>query len=189
MFSRALITFCLLAVPLVAQAPSSNLAQIESDLRQALLGQWTGVLEYRDYSEPPGSTKRVQLPTWLTVTKEAGVLTEHFVYDDGPGKTVESSQTITLDVGSKTYTEQEASKPAQTSRVAGFETLKDGRGEIILLGHGLDNSKLAETRTTLTIRRNLLSWLDEVRPANTQEPFTFRHRYTFTRAVAPTVSK
>ena len=185
MLSRALIAVCLVTASVVAQGTTSAPAQVEANLRQALTGQWAGVLEYRDYSEPATSMKRVQLPTWLTITNVAGVLTERFVYDDGPGKTVVSSQTITFDVGSKTYTEQEVSKPAQISQVTGYEALKAGRGELILLGRGLDNDKPAETRTTLTIRRNLLSWLEEVRPAGTQEPFAFRHRYTFTRAASP----
>ena len=60
------------------------------------------------------------------------------------------TQTVTFDVGSKTYTEQEASKPAQISQVTGFEALKRGRGELILLGRGMDNNKPAETRTTLS---------------------------------------
>lgn len=188
-FSHTLSALCLLTVSFVAQTPSSPTTQIETDLSQALAGQWTGVLEYRDYSEPSASMKRVQLPTWLTISSVGRVLTEHFVYDDGPGKTVDSTQTITFDAGGQTYTEQESSKPAQVSKVAGFDTLKSGRGELLLLGHGLDNNKPAETRMTLTIRRNLLTWLEEVRPANTQEPFRFRHRYTFTRAVSPTVAK
>jgi hypothetical protein len=54
------------------------------DMALALTGEWAGYLEYRDYSEPPTSTKRVQLPMWLTVRSNAAGLSFHYIYDDGP---------------------------------------------------------------------------------------------------------
>jgi hypothetical protein len=164
-----------------AQTP----AQTQSELRQSLSGQWTGVLEYRDYSEPPTSTKRVQLPTWLTITPSGESLSEHFIYDDGPTKTVEETDLVTLDIAASTYSETDNGKPAQVYRVTGYDKLKSGRGEIILTATTTDDDKPAETRITLTIRRNLLTWLEEVRPAGSSEPFVFRHRFTFTRDMPP----
>ena len=68
--------------------------QTQHDLNHALLGDWIGVLEYRDYSEPATSTKRVQLPTWLTIAPAGSSQTWHYLYDDGPSKTVEETDTI-----------------------------------------------------------------------------------------------
>jgi hypothetical protein len=176
-----LLLTALLPGILHAQTP----AHTQSELRQALIGEWTGVLEYRDYSEPPTSTKRVQLPTCLSITPSGDSLSEHFIYDDGPTKTVEETDVITIDTASSTYSEVDNGKPAQLYRVTGYEKLKSGRGEIILSGTGTDANKPAETRITLTIRRNLLTWLEEVRPAGSSESFVYRHRFTFTRAVPP----
>jgi hypothetical protein len=181
---RTLLLFtALLAGSLHAQSPSPA----PTDLRQALIGEWTGVLEYRDYSEPPTSTKRVQLPTWLSITALGDKLSEHFIYDDGPTKTVEETDVVTLDTTASTYSESDNGKPAQVFRVIGYDKLKNGRGEIILSGTGTDNDKPSETRITLTVRRNLLTWIEEVRPAGSAEAFVFRHRFTFTRANPPTL--
>ena len=70
-------------------------------------------------------------------------------------------------------------------KIEGLDRLKDGRDKLSLLGPGRDNNKPAEIHTSLTIGRNLLIWLEEVRPAGSSEPFVFRHRYTFTRADPP----
>jgi hypothetical protein len=75
------------AAALAAQAPDLQVPDL-SDVQRALIGSWTGVLEYRDYSESPASAKRVKLPTWLTVEADGGDLRFKYVYDDGPNKTV-----------------------------------------------------------------------------------------------------
>lgn len=181
-----LLTAFLFATLLPAQTPAAAPAPAAADIYAALVGHWTGLLEYRDYSEPPASLKRVQLPTWLTVSAAPAGLTEHFVYDDGPNKTVDSTQLITFTPTA--YTETEPGKPTLSFQLSGFDKLKAGRGELILLGHTTDNNKPAESRITFTLRRNLLAWLEEVRVANSSEPFAFRHRYTFVRADAPAVT-
>ena len=158
----------------------------QTDLTRALTGDWVGVLEYRDYSEPAGSTKRVQLPTWLSITG-AGPLTWRYIYDDGPAKTVEETDIVTFNPATSTYTETTNGKPAQTSTITGYDSLKSGRGVLILNRIATDNDKPAELRVTLTIRRNLLQMLEEVRPVGSTGAYTFRHNFTFTRATAPVV--
>lgn len=52
------------------------------------LGDWIGVLEYRNYQPPHG---RVKLPTILSVTRvpdDTTTVKLSFVYGDDPGKTV-----------------------------------------------------------------------------------------------------
>lgn len=181
-----------LALPLVAAAQGplavAPPAQIQTALTQSLTGDWTGVLEYRDYSEPETSTKRVQLPTWLHIAPTGDTLTWYYVYDDGPNKTVDETQHIALDVAAGTFTISNDHNRTETYKVTGYNGLSSGRGTLILLGPGTDNNKLVETRITLTVRRNLLQLTEENRPPTGTAPFTFRHSYTFTRAVVPKVT-
>lgn len=86
------------------------------------------MLEYRDYSEPAGSTKRVQLPTWLSISSAGNGLGLHFVYDDGPTKTVVEDDVWTFDPVAMSFSEAANGKPAQVYAVTGFAGLKSGRG-------------------------------------------------------------
>jgi hypothetical protein len=160
--------------------------QIESDLRQALIGDWTGLLEYRDYSEPATSTKRVQLPTWLSISASGHALTEHFIYDDGPAKVVYETLALVFDVAASSYQITSDSNRTESYRVEGYSALHAGLGSLIITGPTIDNNRPAETRIVLTVRRNLLTWTEENRAVAT-EPYIFRHSYTFTRAQAPKV--
>ena len=185
-----LLTLAVIAGTLSAQTrasiqPAVSATATQAALTNALLGHWTGVLEYRDYSEPATSPKRVQLPTWLHIGTQPEGLRFEYTYDDGPSKVVFSNDTVVVDTGARTYRVMGTDNLAESYTMTGVETLKDGRGTLMLTGTGKDNDQLAEIRTTWTIRRNLLSWLEEVRPAGSTEPFTFRHRYTFTRAETP----
>jgi hypothetical protein len=177
------LPFALLAqtAPPLAVAPP---AQIQADLRASLLGEWTGVLEYRDYSEPDTSTKRVQLPTWLSITSAGEALQQYFLYDDGPNKVVDEKLKIALDVAASTYVITNDHGRVETYHVTGYDGLHGGRGDLIITGPTIDNGRPAETRIVLTIRRNLLAWTEENRPTVTA-PYVFRHRYVFTRAQAP----
>jgi hypothetical protein len=183
----------LFSCALVAQKPAASLAvappqQIEADLRRALIGDWTGVLEYRDYSEPATSTKRVQLPTWLNISASGDKLTEHLIYDDGPAKVVDETLTLVLNVAASTYQITSDKNRTETYRVEGYSALHAGLGSLIITGPAIDNNRPAETRIVLTVRRNLLTWTEENRAVAT-EPYIFRHGYTFTRAAAPKVTQ
>ena len=59
-----------------------------------LQGEWRGTLTYNDYSRPG---KLVTLPTTLfAALASPSDLTLHYVYDDGPGKTVHSYERMTF---------------------------------------------------------------------------------------------
>jgi len=177
---------CFILAPLNAQTVA--VPDPARDVFLALAGEWAGCLEYRDYKEPPASTKRVQLPTWLTVSPNADGLSFHYIYDDGPTKTVDETDLVMLDAAKKTYTSSEAGHPAEVYQVGGFDTLHEGHGQLILTGKGTDNNKPAELRLTMTIRRNLMESLLEVRPSGSSGDFVFRHFYRFTRSKAPAVT-
>ncbi|GAA3763376.1 hypothetical protein [Terriglobus aquaticus] len=173
----------------VSAAGQSSGSTVAADLKSALRGDWVGVLEYRDYSEPPTSTKRVDLPTWLSVTSDGeGKQTWHYVYDDGPNKTVDEIEAVTFDPAREQYTAVDNGKPAQTFHVAGYSALKGGRGTLTLTGSGTDSGKPAEIREMMTIRRNLLEVLEETRSAGSQDAFAFRHLYRLVRREAPAVT-
>lgn len=184
-----LLASMLLPSALPSQTPAVAISQQTSaSLQKAMTGMWTGVLEYRDYSEPDSSTKRVKLPTWLTVTSNgSGRLTFHYLYDDGPDKVVDETLSISFDVPGSTLQITNDKGHIETYKVDGYDRLRDGRGDLIVLGPTVDNNRPAESRITIGVRRNLLTWTEEVRPTSAV-PFAFRHSYVFTRAQAPKLS-
>jgi hypothetical protein len=189
---RALILLCTLVFPsiLIAQTAAFSPSQTQSELNHALAGDWAGFLQYRDYSEPATSIQRVQLPAWLSIAPTSSGQFWHYIYDDGPSKTVEETDLITFHPADSTYLESVKGKPTETFQVSGYEALRGGLGQLILSGAGTDNDRPSETRVTVTVRRNLINILEEVRPVGSTAPFVFRHRYSFTRinppALAPT---
>lgn len=66
----------------------------------AVLGEWRGTLTYRDYS---AADRMVTLPTRLFVSAVApDEVALHFVYDDGPGKTVYGYERLRFEFASQT---------------------------------------------------------------------------------------
>jgi hypothetical protein len=177
LLSSALAVWSFQSQPVVSPQPLPELAA-------ALRGSWVGVLEYRDYSEPAGSTKRVDLPTWLTISGDAAQ-SWHYIYDDGPAKTVQEDDNVLFDSAKGSFSEAANGKPAQVFRVDGFNGLRAGRGTLQMVGSGTDSGKPAEIHLVLNIKRNLLELLEEVRPTGSTEPYAFRHIYRMVRAQAP----
>ena len=146
-----------------------------------------GTLEYRDYSEPAGSAKRVKLPTWLTVAPNDIGLLFSYVYDDGPTKTVTEIATVRIDAASRHYlVTGKDGKDEENSTIEGLDQLKQGRGSLILRGTGIENKAAVDVRTTIRIGRNILEITRETGPSGT--PLVFRHAYTFIRSVPPLVN-
>jgi hypothetical protein len=184
---RKLLFVLALLFPRILLAQTTAIAAAQetgSELQHAMSGDWTGVLEYRDYSEPATSTKRVKLPTWLTVTDDADRLTFNYTYDDGPNKVVGETLIVSFDVAASNLEITNDHGHTEFYKVDGYSHLRDGRGDITLLGPTIDNSRPAESRITIGVRRNLITWVEEVRPTS-DVPFAFRHSYVFTRAQAP----
>lgn len=69
----------------VARATGAAAPPALSDM---LSGDWTGTLDYRDFR----SDRRVILPTQAQAGGEGGGVRLSFVFDDGPGKTVRSTE-------------------------------------------------------------------------------------------------
>ncbi len=176
------ILFCL-SLQTAAQPPAAT------ELPNALRGSWAGILEYRDYSEPATSTKRVKLPTWLTIQR-AGTsndLAFYYLYDDGPTKTVTEVSTVRIDAAANRYSIlDKAGKVEDSYEIVGLADLRQGRGVLTLTGTGTENNAPASVRTTLRVGRNILEIIRETAVAD--QPFTFRHAYTFVRQSPPTAT-
>ena len=127
----------------------------------------------------------MELPTWLVVSRDPDGLALEYTYDDGPSKTVSEHSVLVLNTRAKSYKILSSDGTTQTLTITGLEQLKGGLGVLTLEGFSRDNKSPAEIRTVWTLRRNLLSWLEEVRASGSSDPFVFRHRYTFTRAEPP----
>jgi hypothetical protein len=159
---------------------SSSLA----DLQQALTGSWVGTLEYRDYSEPAASIKRVKLPTWLTVQPAGADLLFTYIYDDGPTKTVTESSSVRIDPSGSRFTFlDDNGKVEETFSISGWSQLQQGRGTLTLTGSGMDNGVIADVRVTIRVGRNILEMVREA--GQVGQALAFRHAYTFVRTSPP----
>lgn len=143
----------LLLIPLLTLSAQETLPE----LQRALIGSWTGILEYRDYSEPATSTKRVKLPTWLKIETAGADLRFRYVYDDGPTKTVTDTELIRFEPTTARYSVLgDAGKMKDNFSVAGLTDLRQGRGLLTLTGPGTENDAPVNVRTTMRIGRNML---------------------------------
>ena len=153
-----------------------------AEVYQGLIGDWVGQLEYRDYT----SNERVFLPTWLSVTPANGNAVQfEYTYDDGPNKTVREVSAVMLDAaaGAATFT-SDREHSSDTYKVEGLaEFAKTGRGKLVLTGTGVENDKKVDVRITITVRRNLYTYMKETRLPGRE--FLFRDGYTFTRKEPP----
>lgn len=121
MTMRAFLLACalLLSAPVHAlydPAPDPMLVQMQ--------GEWQGTLTYSDYSE---AGKMVTLPTRVYIAPASpDSLTLHYVFDDGPGKTVYSYENMRFDLaGNEVTWRSGASETPQTvSRIV--SNVQDG---------------------------------------------------------------
>jgi hypothetical protein len=118
---RALLLACglLLSAPVFAlydPAPDAMLVQMQ--------GEWQGTLTYSDYSE---AGKRVTLPTTLYVAPASpDSLTLHYVFDDGPGKTVYSYEHMRFDPARNEVTWRSGINETSETRSRIVSSVQDG---------------------------------------------------------------
>jgi len=135
-------------------------------LGQALAGRWEGTLQYRDYT----TDNAVTLPTSLVADTSLRLA---FTYDDGPGKTVRSSEQWTLD--GTTLQMGAASAPLQVSDYRSNE-----RGDLVLIafGNGIENGVAVEVRQVVLRRGGTLHISRASRLP--QQEWLLRHAYRLT---------
>ena len=143
----------------------------------AVSGSWSGSLEYRDYR----SDRRVTLPTTLTVSSDAqNVLVFAYVYDDGPGKTVRSTDRITIDPVANTYRIQNGDGTYDaTFAVSGLAEFGPASRTVVLTGKGEENGAAVDLRLTITVDDKSMTMLRESKKPGGE--WLFRNQYRFTR--------
>lgn len=178
--TRALLAALTVLLPSVLACPlNAQAAPRAKVVHTALAGDWTGTLRYRDYQD---STRFVSLPTLITGTAAADSSSVRlaFTYDDGPGKTVRSTDTFALDGAAQTLTWG----PADGKRAPSRFSVQSLRGEkpltLVAETDGEDDDRKARIRETITVGTGELRILKEVRFA-ADAPWLFRHEYRLTR--------
>lgn len=101
------------ALALYDPRPDESLARAQ--------GQWVGSLTYRDYQRPD---RMVTLPTRLFAALGApDTLVLHYVFDDGPGKTVYSYESLRVDLAKQvvTWTTGDEDRVGREYRIVSFD--------------------------------------------------------------------
>ena len=150
-------------------------------LHAALGGRWTGTLRYRDYQD---STRFVSLPTVVegTTAADSASVRLDFVYDDGPGKTVRSSDTFAVNSEASVLLWGPADGKREPSTFA-VQHIRGGNPlTLVVEMNGEDDDKKARIRETLTVDAKELRILKEVQ-FQAGAPWIFRHEYQFRRCV------
>ena len=146
-------------------------------LAAALTGRWSGTLDYRDY----GNDGRVVLPTLL----DAQGLALAWSFDDGPGKTVRSSERWTVSADGKSVTMASGDRRSNT-RIVQLDATAAGGLTLVMEGPARENGRAVMSRTILTQKDDRLRLTEMTRAAG--EPFLMRHSYDLTRQPAPPAS-
>lgn len=181
--ASAIVVAALLVVVASCARPAARLtkAQERDALYSGLVGRWRGSLQYKDYQD---STRRVTLPTELQVvpSPDRDGLELRYVYDDGPGKTVRSSNHWHFE-----QTLNAAQWGAVTdSAMQAYQVLTHDGGvrgvplRLVLEGDGTDNDKPARLRQTIEISPGTFRVRKDVQFAG--GGYEFRHEYVFRRA-------
>ena len=116
-----------------------------ADLGKSLAGAWSGTLQYRDF----GNDKQVVLPATVTFSGPATALRGDYVYDDGPGKTVRSTEQWSLAPDGATLQLDAAGAPA---RVTAYRGDHDTDLTLAAEGTGEENQQAVAVRTLLERR-------------------------------------
>ena len=139
------IVLLVLVGALFGFSPPTKAPPGRAEVYRAMVGKWEGTLTYRNYSPPK---QLVTLPTTIDISyvSDSTAVQMDFIYDDGPNKTVSSSDRFFLDESrSRLEWDDPKASPPTTWRV---DTLRaDGvRGGFVLV---------AEVRRTTTTRPQL----------------------------------
>jgi len=146
----------------------------DADL-STMQGEWRGELSYLDYS---GSGKRVTLPTKVFVALAApSRLVLHYVFDDGPGKTVYSYEQMSFDLarGSLQWKTGDSEKSLERFRILS-SVHEAGRWKVVFV----NDSKKEPHRYTLEVGSEDFSFQKEELQGS--EPATLRNTYCLRRA-------
>lgn len=152
----------------VAQGLLPTRSDTAALVAKTLAGAWTGTLDYRDYS----NDTRVTLPT---IMQSDGIVFS-WTFDDGPGKTVRSSERWAFDPAGQTLTITSGKNPPDQWRVAEARMSADGSSlTIVLDGTSKENGRRVIARKILTRDGSRIRITKQTRVAG--EPFLMRQSY------------
>lgn len=156
----------------VAKAPGTP---VVPRLAAVLAGPWNGTLDYRDFQ----SDRRVVLPTMLEAAGDGDEVRFAFTFDDGPGKTVHSTQTWKIRDGARTLISGDGEDREEMKLIE--RRGGDDATELTLVaeGRGQEDKLPVEVRTVLIRRGAVLSISRLTRRPG--EPFLLRHVYRLSR--------
>ncbi|WDA40595.1 S41 family peptidase [Erythrobacter sp. BLCC-B19] len=156
----------------VARGQMPTSAEAGALLAQALAGDWSGTLDYRDY----GNDARQTLPTVMQSDGQALAWT----FDDGPGKTVRSAETWLIDAAGKTVSITSGAKPSGQWNLAEARSAADGSAlTIVLDGTMTENGQVLLARKIVTRDSGRLRITTLTRAAGA--PFLMRNSYDLRR--------
>ena len=151
--------------------------QVAVNTPPAFVGSWIGTLTYRDYSD----NSLQKLGTLLRIYKAKGedTLVFRYVYDDGPKKVLQESETVQIDWAKKKYiiTSDEGKQVNSYDLKSGLKP--DGTGELSLTGKGTENNVEVDVLTTIKIKNDQIKILRQTHPKGAA--FAFRHEFSFSR--------
>lgn len=164
----------------IAKAPSTPVSRASIALKSALSGSWTGGLDYRDFR----SDKRVVLPTLMSVHDETDGDTLSFTFDDGPGKTVRSSErwAIDEDTGTLAIT---SSQSTDQFKIREIDTPAAERVTLVMDGDGREND--VKVRVRLVVTREGSELRISRLTAKPGEPLVLRDGYDLAKAAQPSL--
>ena len=140
----------------------------------AVQGEWRGSLVYRDYSEP---TKMVTLPTRLFVTLSApSELVLHYVFDDGPSKTVFSYERMSFNFAVR----QVAWSSGQDAKVSVCVITSDSTSNNVRTLVFERNEGGETKRFTMVLSARSLSLSED--EVSSSGAASFRNKYEFSRS-------
>lgn len=136
----------------------------------SLSGEWTGTLEYSDYSD--GSL--TQLPISVTITPRANGSVARFDFAAGEpsGRTETWSEDHRVDVGDRVYQSEGPAHAIESYRWDAQARL----GTVVWVGSEMDNGVMAPVRGTVTWDGDSLTLLKE-----TRSPLQFRNSLRLVR--------
>lgn len=135
---------------------------------KALAGDWVGTLDYRDFRKDT----RITLPTLMR--SDGAVLS--WTFDDGPGRTMSSSETWVFDAAGQALTITAGNNAPDPWRVVESRASADGASfTLVLEGESRENGRSVTARKILTRDGNRLRITKQTRVAG--EPFLMRQSY------------
>jgi hypothetical protein len=171
MFRRTFLgLFSLAAMPGVALAADAPPDPVLS----AIQGNWGGSLQYKDYSAPD---KLVTLPTKLSITLTApDEIAMHYVYDDGPTKTVYSYERMRFDKNDVHWKGGSKDKPMEmTWHIT--KSVPSGASRMVVMERVRSEGKKDRLTFEMSAAALILS-KDEI---GADGQASFRNKYTFKR--------